>query len=74
MGEKLGTISDMLKGATALKGGMTPKVGTTWKFSSFSKTRERSDRLAPMPRSIYLLESHAWPTKALRQDWTYCIG
>jgi len=36
MGEKFGTMSEKEKGATALKGGMTPKVGSTWKESLFS--------------------------------------
>ena len=34
LGENLGTMSPMLKGATALNVGMTPKVGKTWKLSS----------------------------------------
>ena len=51
MGEKLGMMSGILKGAVALKVGITPKVGTAWKLSSFSKTRGRSVRLAPIPRS-----------------------
>jgi len=53
MGEKFGTTSPSEKGATALKGGMTPKVGRTWKLSEFSYTRGRSVRLAPTPRSGY---------------------
>jgi hypothetical protein len=51
MGEKLGRISPMENGGTALKGGMTPKDGRTWKFSAFSKTSGSSSRLAPSPRS-----------------------
>lgn len=54
MGEKLGTMSEREKGATALKGGITPKVGITWKLSAFSKTQGRSVRLAPMPRSVWV--------------------
>jgi hypothetical protein len=34
MGLKLGTRSPKLKGVSAAKGGMTPKVGRTWKSSA----------------------------------------
>lgn len=54
-GSKLGTISSKLKGDSALNGGITPKVGITWKFSSPSKTKGRSVRFAPIPRSAGLL-------------------
>src|SRR5690242_10200454 len=50
-GSKLGTISSNENGGSALKGGITPKVGMTWKFSSPSYTKGRSVRLAPIPRS-----------------------
>lgn len=53
--EKLGMMSGRLKGVMAWKEGITPYVGRTWKFSSFSKTRGRSLRLAPTPRSVDLL-------------------
>lgn len=71
MGLKLGTMSPRLNGETALKVGMTPKVGKTWKLSSFSKTSGRSVRLAPTPRSESLVSTS--DDSPLGAE-TYCKG